>query len=157
MYVCCISCSKVPKAHGKVTGPSADIFSEGALPWVVLITAWASPTAKFLSLQKVLCLFHETFLQSPPPSSLLSLLVLPLNAIVLLHVWYQVISILVLVQDVDIQISISFMLCNLWEVLFHLCIYLRLKRSWLFQEVDLGRKWYQDGKTYLSRASALQG
>ena len=57
----------------------------------------------------------------------------------------QIISAVILVQDVDIQLFISSMFCNLWAVLYYLCIYLRLGRSRPSLEVNLGSKKHQDG------------
>lgn len=101
--------------------------------------------ARNLQTSSYVCVSH---LQSPPPSSLLTLLILSFcHKMPFCHCLHGgwVISVLILVQDVDTQISLSCMLCNLWAVLSHLCFCLSLEESWLLQEENLGRKQHQCG------------
>lgn len=85
--VCCISCSKVQKVYGKVTGPLAGVFSE-LRPCFVLTTACSSAPARSLLPRQVSIVASRDI--SPASTSFFSLelahsVLLSLNVVVLLH------------------------------------------------------------------------
>lgn len=136
MCVCCILCSKVQKVCGKFTGPLAGVFSEGV--------PCCTHNSLLLTHGQVLAPRQAPRFVSPVSTSFLSSelahsFATKCNSVTacmelgLSHFWF-------LVQDVDIELPVGSMFCTLWGVLSYLCTYLRLGRSWLFQEVNLGRK-----------------